>query len=108
MTAKPLTVEDFITAMATRRARISSQFMRWYEQAGTPELAWSLTMTPTTKTRRAHSSQSQITPATPGQPTRNRPLHDPMKLGLLGANGQRSAAAPGEPAIEVAGWARPA
>jgi aminopeptidase N len=62
-----------------------TQFRRWYEQAGTPELhirgeydatAGAYTL-----------SVRQQTPATPGQPVK-QPFHIPLAIGLLGADGR--------------------
>jgi aminopeptidase N len=78
------TVEDFIASMEDASKRDLSQFMRWYEQAGTPELACSLRYEPAQKT--AELTVNQVTPATPGQP-RKKPLHIPLRIGLLGENG---------------------
>ncbi len=78
------TVEDFISCIAEATGTDLDQFMRWYNQAGTPEVAASLTYS--TKDKVAELSLSQVTPATPGQ-ARKRPLHMPIKIGLLGKNG---------------------
>ena len=79
-----VTVEDFIAAMADANARDLSQFMLWYTQAGTPELACSLDYDPRAKTARL--SVSQVVPPTPGQ-TKKEPMLIPLKVGLIGANG---------------------
>lgn len=78
------TVEDFVKAMADASGQDLSQFMRWYEQAGTPEVACSLSWDRNGKT--AELKLSQVTPATPGQPNKE-PLHIPVRLGLIGPNG---------------------
>lgn len=78
------TVEDFITSMSDASGEDLGQFMNWYGQAGTPELACSLNYDAATKV--AELSVNQITPATPGQPEK-QPLHIPMRVGLLGRNG---------------------
>jgi aminopeptidase N len=79
-----VTVEDFVEAMADVSGRDLSQFMRWYTQAGTPALACSLDYDAHAKTARL--SVSQVVPPTPGQ-TRKEPMLIPLKLGLIGANG---------------------
>ncbi|MGI8724511.1 MAG: aminopeptidase N [Methyloceanibacter sp.] len=79
-----VTVEDFVEAMADVSGRDLSQFMRWYTQSGTPELACSLDYDPHTKT--AHLRVSQVVAPTPDQ-NKKEPMHIPLKLGLLGANG---------------------
>ncbi len=80
-----VTVEDFVAAMADASGRDLTQFMRWYTQNGTPELSCSLDYDPDEKTARLTVSQSL--PATPGR-ERNEPMLIPLKLGLLGSNGQ--------------------
>ncbi len=79
-----VTVEDFVDAMADANARDLSQFMLWYTQSGTPELACSLDYDAHSKTARL--SVSQVTPPTPGQ-TKKEPMLIPLKVGLIGANG---------------------
>jgi len=79
-----VTVEDFVKAMADASGRDLSQFMLWYTQSGTPELACSLDYDARSKTARL--SVNQVVPATPGQ-TKKEPMLIPLKLGLLGRNG---------------------
>ena len=78
------TVEDFVAAMADSSGRDLSQFMLWYNQAGTPELACSLDYD--ARSKQAKLSVNQIVPPTPGQ-ARKEPMPIPLKLGLLGSNG---------------------
>jgi aminopeptidase N len=78
------TVEDFISAMADVSGRDLSKFMLWYTQAGTPELACSLDYD--ARSKQAKLSVNQVVPPTPGQ-GRKEPMPIPLKLGLLGANG---------------------
>ena len=78
------TVEDFVAAMADSSGRDFSQFMLWYNQAGTPELACSLDYD--ARSKQAKLSVNQIVPPTPGQ-ARKEPMPIPLKLGLLGSNG---------------------
>src|SRR3990170_280982 len=80
-----VTVEDFVEAMADVSGRDLSQLMLWYTQAGTPELACSLDYDARTKTARLHVSQ--VVPQTPGQ-TKKEPMLIPLKVGLLGGNGE--------------------
>ena len=68
----------------TRTRRDLSQFMLWYTQSGTPEVACSLDYDAHSKTARL--SVSQVTPPTPGQ-TKKEPMLIPLKVGLIGANG---------------------
>jgi aminopeptidase N len=79
-----VTVEDFVAAMADASGRDLSQFMLWYTQSGTPELACSLDYDAHAKTARL--SVSQVIPPTPGQ-TKKEPMLIPLKVGLIGANG---------------------
>ncbi|HDZ46106.1 hypothetical protein LCGC14_0054870 [marine sediment metagenome] len=76
-----VTIEDFVGCMAEVSGEDLSQFMRWYSQAGTPDIdargeydyvhgEYRLTL-------------RQRTPATPGQPDK-LPLHIPVRLGLVG------------------------
>ena len=76
-----VTIEDFVACMAEVSAIDLGQFMRWYSQAGTPEIdahgeydyansAYRLTL-------------RQRTPPTPGQPDK-LPLHIPVRIGLVG------------------------
>ncbi|HEY5513816.1 MAG TPA: aminopeptidase N [Geomonas sp.] len=78
-------VDEFVQAMADAGKRDLSQFMRWYDQAGTPVLtvtdaydeaagAYTLTVT-------------QSCPATPGQPVKE-PFHLPLAMGLLDRDGR--------------------
>ena len=78
------TVENFVDAMADVSGRDLTQFMRWYTQSGTPELACSLDYDPHAKTARLHVSQ--VVPPTPGQASKE-PMLIPLKVGLIGANG---------------------
>ena len=72
-------------ASRTPRGADLTQFKLWYSQAGTPELVCQSHAT--TRPRRPPSSTvEQVLPPTPGQP-KKKPLHIPMRLGLLGANG---------------------
>jgi aminopeptidase N len=79
-----VTIEDFVDAMADASGRDLSQFMRWYNQAGTPELTCSLDYDG--RRELARLLVSQVIPATPGQP-RKEPMLVPLKVGLLGPNG---------------------
>ncbi|MDX2201744.1 MAG: aminopeptidase N [Hyphomicrobiaceae bacterium] len=79
------TVEDFVAAMADSSGRDLGQFMTWYAQAGTPELVCELKYDARHKT--ADLSVEQVLRATPGE-ARKKPLHIPLRLGLLGADGR--------------------
>ena len=78
------TVEDFITCMSEATGQNLEQFMRWYNQAGTPEVVASLSYDASSKT--AELDVNQLTPKTPGQ-SKKLPLHIPLRFGLLGQNG---------------------
>ncbi|MBT2775091.1 aminopeptidase N [Halomonas sp. ISL-60] len=76
-----VTIEDFVGCMAEVSGEDFSQFMRWYSQAGTPDID-------------AHGEYDYVhgeyhltlrqrTPATPGQ-TDKLPLHIPVRMGLVG------------------------
>jgi aminopeptidase N len=80
-----VTVEDFVACFADASGRDLKQFMTWYEQAGTPDLVCQLDYNPAAKT--ADLTFRQVLQPTPGQPTK-KPLHIPVRLGLLGGNGQ--------------------
>jgi aminopeptidase N len=78
------TVEDFVESMHDASGLDLTQFMRWYHQAGTPNLqvrgSWD-------EAAQTYSlSVSQSTKPTPGQPVK-QPLHIPLSLGLLGPSG---------------------
>jgi aminopeptidase N len=78
------TVEDFISCFAETSGRDLSQFMRWYQQAGTPVV----------KARWLHDGAAatltleleQSCPPTPNQPTK-LPQMIPVALGLVGSGG---------------------
>jgi aminopeptidase N len=80
-----VTVEDFVACFEEVSGRDLSQFMTWYSQAGTPELVCQLKYDVRTKT--AELTVSQVLAPTPGQ-AKKKPLHIPLRLGLLGGNGQ--------------------
>ncbi|WP_375635702.1 MULTISPECIES: aminopeptidase N [unclassified Bartonella] len=77
------TIEDFITCFAEVSGQDFSQFMLWYEQAGTPNVEID-----------SHYSDGVLTihakqhiPATPQQNTK-KPMLIPILFGLLGPNGE--------------------
>ncbi|MBF0284095.1 MAG: aminopeptidase N [Magnetococcales bacterium] len=80
-----VTVEDFVAAHADANQRDFSQFMRWYQQAGTPELRLESRHDPVAGILAL--SFHQTTPPTPGQPEKF-PLHLPIAVGLLNHQGQ--------------------
>jgi aminopeptidase N len=79
------TVEDFVACFADANDRDFSQFMLWYSQSGTPELVCKLDWS--ARTKLAELTVEQVLPPTPNQP-KKKPQHIPLKLGLIGSNGQ--------------------
>ena len=79
-----VTCDDFRAAMADANGIDLTQFERWYTQAGTPRLTvtsdWDESAGRYTLTFR------QSVPDTPGQ-TDKKPMHVPIRTGLLGADG---------------------
>jgi aminopeptidase N len=78
-------VDEFVQAMADAGGRDLSQFMRWYEQAGTPVL--SIRDVYDAATRSYTLTVTQSCPATPGQ-TEKLPFHLPLAMGLLQSDGR--------------------
>ena len=78
------TVENFVACFADASGRDLSQFMTWYGQAGTPGLVCDLKYNAAKRT--AELTVEQVLSPTPGQATK-KPLHIPLRLGLLGGNG---------------------
>jgi aminopeptidase N len=79
------TVEQFIQCFADVSGRDLTQFMRWYSQAGTPEVT---TRVHHDATRGTYTLNCQQTvPPTPGQPTK-QPMVVPLSLGLVGKAGR--------------------
>ena len=80
-----VTTDELVAAIEDASGIDLAQFRRWYEQAGTPRL----------EVRARHDSAAktyeltviQRCPPTPGQP-RKQPLHMPLVIGLLGADGR--------------------
>jgi aminopeptidase N len=76
-----VTIEDFVGCMADASGEDFSQFMRWYSQAGTPDIdahgEYDYVQ------GEYHLTLRQRTPATPGQPDK-LPLHIPVRMGLVG------------------------
>jgi aminopeptidase N len=79
-----VTVEQFVQCFADVSGRDFSQFMRWYTQAGTPEVAVTSHYDARAKTYRLDVVQ-KILP-TAGQPTKE-PMVIPLAIGLIGKNG---------------------
>jgi len=78
------TIEQFIQCFADASERDLTQFMRWYSQAGTPEVTVHGNFD---SARRTYALEcSQIVPPTPGQPIKE-PMVIPLALGLVGMDG---------------------
>jgi len=78
------TVEEFIQCFADVSGRDFSQFLRWYTQAGTPQVAANGSYDEAARTYRLDLVQK--TPSTPGQPHK-QPKVIPLALGLVGRDG---------------------
>jgi aminopeptidase N len=79
------TVEQFIQCFADASGRDLTQFMRWYSQAGTPQVTVAGRFDAAAKTYTLEAKQS--VPPTPGQPTK-QPMVIPLALGLVGKDGR--------------------
>jgi aminopeptidase N len=78
------TVEDFIGCFAESSGRDLSQFMLWYQQAGTPVVKASWRHNPAAATLTLELEQS--CPPTPNQPVK-LPQMIPVAFGLVGPDG---------------------
>ncbi len=79
------TVEQFIQCFADASGRDMSQFMRWYAQAGTPDVT---VATRFDAARRIFTLEcKQNVPATPGQPVKE-PMVIPLSIGLVAPDGR--------------------
>ncbi len=79
-----VTCEDFVKALEDANGVELTQFRRWYSQAGTPVLTVSSSYDAGQQSLQLTVQQS--CPPTPNQPHK-LPLHIPLKLGLLAADG---------------------
>jgi len=78
------TVEDFVRCMEDASGRDLTQFMRWYTQAGTPELT--IAGKYSRKDETFELAVTQATRPTPGQ-RKKKPLMIPLALGLMAPDG---------------------
>ena len=78
------TVEKFIACFEDACTVDLTQFMLWYRQSGTPELVCTLDYD--AKKQQAALTIEQVLAPTPGQP-KKKPFHMPVRMGLLGGNG---------------------
>ncbi len=79
------TVEQFIACFADATNTDLEQFMRWYRQAGTPEVA--VTLSHDAKTATCTLEIAQMLAPTPGQPVKEL-LVIPLALGLVAPDGR--------------------
>ncbi len=79
------TVEQFVKCFEDAADIDLSQFMLWYSQAGTPELACSLAYDE--KAATATLDVTQLLSPTPGQ-AHKEAMHIPLKMGLLDSSGE--------------------
>jgi len=79
------TVEQFIQCFADASGRDLTQFLRWYSQAGTPEVTARGRFDAARKTYTLECTQ--LVPPTPGQPDKE-PMVIPLSLGLVGKDGK--------------------
>jgi aminopeptidase N len=80
------TVEQFVQCFADVSGRdYFPQFMRWYSQAGTPDIKIAPHYDARAKTLTLDITQT--VPPTPGQPDKE-PMIIPLALGLIGADGE--------------------
>lgn len=82
-----VTIEHFVDCMAEASGLDLSQFMRWYSQAGTPEIDAHGEFD--YAHGEYHLTLRQRTPATPGQVDKE-PLHIPIAMGLVGTKSART------------------
>ncbi|WGZ92986.1 MAG: aminopeptidase N [Candidatus Thiothrix putei] len=80
-----VSTENFLAAMADANEVDLSQFQRWYDQAGTPEVAVSMDYDAAAQTCTLHFTQS--CPATPEAAVK-LPFLIPVEIGLLDSRGQ--------------------
>ncbi len=79
------TVDEFIACFADAGDYDLSQFMRWYRQAGTPEIVVQANHDPAAGT--CTLEINQVLPPTPGQPVKE-PMVIPLAIGFLGPDGR--------------------
>jgi aminopeptidase N len=79
------TIEQFIQCFADASGSDMTQFMRWYNQAGTPEVTLASRYDAARKTYALELKQN--VPPTPGQPSKE-PMVIPLSVGLVGKGGK--------------------
>ncbi|MBO0614910.1 MAG: aminopeptidase [Pseudomonadota bacterium] len=80
-----VSTENFLAAMADANAADLSQFQRWYDQAGTPDVAVRMAYDAAAQTCTLHFTQT--CPATPEAAVKS-PFLIPIEVGLLNSHGQ--------------------
>ncbi len=80
------TVEQFLACFEEASGESMHDFMRWYQQAGTPRLQVRRDQTPTTPQISQVVHVRQGTPATPGQPVK-QPVPLPIRWQAIGDDG---------------------
>lgn len=88
-----VTTEDFVAAMEDVSGRDLTQFKRWYDQAGTPEVRVNGIYNQNSKQYTLSFKQSCA--PSPGQPEK-QPFVIPISLGLLDSKGRALALSPAE------------
>ena len=78
------TIEQFVACFGEVSGRDMTRWMRWYDQAGTPEVTAATAYDAAAKTLTL--TLSQKTRPTPGQPTK-LPVVLPVSIGLVGEDG---------------------
>jgi len=79
------TIEQFLESFVAATGKDLSQFMRWYEQAGTPELSVTIDQSMDTPNQGILINFEQETKPTPGQPSKD-PVVIPVKWQVIGEN----------------------
>ena len=79
------TVEQFIACFEDASGESLAHFSQWYGQAGTPELVCKLSYD--AQRRTAELAIEQVNPPTSDE-ARKKPLHVPVRLGLVGPDGR--------------------
>lgn len=87
-----VTIEDFVAAMADASERDLTQFIQWYRQPGTPRLQVVGDYDAARKCYRLTFTQSSPVMS---QASAATPLHIPIRMGLVGANGDIPLRCPG-------------
>lgn len=80
-----VTIQDFVNTFEAVSGRDLTQFRLWYSQAGTPRVTITAAYDVAQQTYTLNVKQNFL--ATPGQ-TAKQPLHFPLAMGLLNAQGQ--------------------